>query len=183
MTERDDPVGYKSPPRATRYPKGVSGNPKGCPKRKGEGLPYARILDRLVTIKDDLGPRQVTAQEAFIFYVRKRALDGDDAAREWYDEIQAFRRAHEPAPHPEGPNTIVVRYISADNPNQALLKLKMARKLYPGQPHARIKLEPWLIQRALDRLGDRRLTTREQANVFAATCTPGKVRWPEWWGT
>ena len=33
----------------------------------------------------------------------------------------------------------------------------MAVKLYPFQPHAQIRLEPWLVQRALDRLGDRRL--------------------------
>ena len=30
-------------------------------------------------------------------------------------------------------------------------------KLYRFQPYAQIKLEPWLVQRALDRLGDRRL--------------------------
>jgi hypothetical protein len=55
MPERDDVVGYKSPPRSMRYPAGVSGNPKGRPRRKGGGLPYARILDRMVTIKDGFG--------------------------------------------------------------------------------------------------------------------------------
>ena len=44
MPESDDVVGYKSPPRSTRYPAGVSGNAKGRPKRKHKGLPYARIL-------------------------------------------------------------------------------------------------------------------------------------------
>ena len=34
MTEDDEAVGYKSPPRSTRYRAGVSGNPKGRPKRK-----------------------------------------------------------------------------------------------------------------------------------------------------
>ena len=72
MPEGDDVVGYKSPPRSTRYPAGVSGNPKGRPKRK-EGLPYARILDRMVAIKDGLEARQVTAEEAFILYLRKGA--------------------------------------------------------------------------------------------------------------
>jgi hypothetical protein len=42
-------------PPVTRYPPGVSGNPKGRPRRKGGGLPYARILDRMVTIKDGFG--------------------------------------------------------------------------------------------------------------------------------
>ena len=33
VTEGDDGVGYKKPPRSTRYPVGVSGNPKGRPNR------------------------------------------------------------------------------------------------------------------------------------------------------
>lgn len=64
MTDDDDVVGYKRPPRATRYPAGVSGNPKGPPKRKHQGLPYARIIDRKVTIKDGLEARPVTAEKA-----------------------------------------------------------------------------------------------------------------------
>jgi Family of unknown function (DUF5681) len=62
---------------------GRSGNPKGRPKRKGEGLPYARILDRMVTIKDGRGARQVTAEEAFLLYLRKKALDGNEARNGW----------------------------------------------------------------------------------------------------
>jgi hypothetical protein len=45
-------------------------------------LPYARILDRMVTIKDGRGARQVTAEEAFLLYLRKKALDGNEAAQE-----------------------------------------------------------------------------------------------------
>ena len=183
MPEGDDVVGYKRPPRSTRYPAGVSGNPKGRPKRKRQGLPYARILDRIVTIKDGLGARQVTAEEAFLLYLRKKALDGNEAAQERLEEIQAFRREFDPDVGPEDVLTIVSVIVSPDNPNHALLLLKMAVKLYRFQPHAQIKLEPWLVQRALDRLGDRRLNATEQATVVAATRTPGKVRWPDWWET
>jgi hypothetical protein len=73
--------------------------------------------------------------------------------------------------------------ILPDNPNHVLRLLKMAVKLYPFQPHAQIKLEPWLVQRALDRLGDRRLNVTEQATVGAATRAATKVRWPDWWET
>ena len=182
MPEGDDAVGYKSPPRSTRYPAGVSGNPKGRPKRK-EGLPYARILDRMVTIKDGLEARQVTAEEAFILYLRKKALDGNEAAQDRLEEIQACRRDWDPDLGPEKITTIVRVIISPNNPNQVLRLLKMAVKLYPFQPHAQIRLEPWLVQRALDRLGDRRLNATEQATVVAATRTPTKVRWPDWWQT
>ena len=182
MTERDNSVGYKSPPRSTRYPTGVSGNPKGRPKRKG-GLPYGRILDRMVTIKDALGARQVTAEAAFILYLRKKALDGNEAAQERLEEVLAFPRERDPDLRLEDLTTIVRVIVSPDNPNHAVLLLKMARKLYRFQPHAQIKLEPWLVQCALDRLGDRRLTIQQRATVVAATRTPGKVRWPDWWDT
>ena len=95
VTEGDDVIGYKSPPRSTRYPVGVSGNPKGRPKGK-RGLPYARILDRLVRIKDGGRARQVTGEEAFLLYLRKKALDGSEAAQERLEEILAFRRERDP---------------------------------------------------------------------------------------
>lgn len=95
VTEGDDGVGYKKPPRSTRYPVGVSGNPKGRPKGK-RGLPYARILVRLVRIKDGGRARQVTGEEAFLLYLRKKALDGSEAAQERLEEILAFRRERDP---------------------------------------------------------------------------------------
>ena len=148
VTEGDDGVGYKKPPRSTRYPAGVSGNPKGRPKGK-RGLPYARILDRMVRIKDGVRARQVTAEEAFLLYLRKKALDGNEAAQERLEEILAFRRERDPDLGKEDITTIVHVIVSPDNPNRALLLLKMAAKLYRFQPHAQIKLEPWLVQRAL----------------------------------
>jgi hypothetical protein len=163
MPDPDEAVGYKRPPRSTRYRAGVSGNPKGRPKRKGQGLPYA--------------------EQAFLFYLRKKALDGNEAAQERLEEIMAFSREFYPDVDIDDVFSIVRVIVSPDNPNRPLLQLKMAVKLYANQPHAQIKLEPWLVQRALDRLGDQRLTAREQATVVAATRTPTKVRWPDWWET
>jgi hypothetical protein len=125
----------------------------------------------------------VTAEEAFLFYLRKKAVDGNEAAQQRLEEILAFRRERDPDFGPEDITTIVRVIVSPDNLNHALRLLRMAVKLYPFQPHVQIKLESWLVQRALDRLGDRRLNTREQATVVAATRTPGKVQWPDWWGT
>jgi len=42
-------------------------------------------------------------------------------------------------------------------------------------------LEPWVVEAALARFGERRLTPAEQAVVVQATRTPHKVRWPDWW--
>jgi hypothetical protein len=87
----------------------------------------------MVTIKDGRGARQVTAEEAFFLYLRKKAVDGDEAAQERLEEIQAFRREHDPDLGSEGITTIVRVIVSPDNPNYALRLLKMAVKLYPFQ--------------------------------------------------
>ena len=62
----------------------------------------------------------------------------------------------------------------------ALEPLRMARKLDRYRETARMVLEPWIVEAALARL-DRRLTLAEQKIVVAATRTPWKVRWPDWW--
>ena len=54
-------------------------------------------------------------------------------------------------------------------------------KLDRYRPTARIALEPWLVEKALERLGNRRLSREEQETVVKATRTPKRVRWPEWW--
>lgn len=43
------------------------------------------------------------------------------------------------------------------------------------------KLEPWIVQAALSQLGEKRLTFDQQRLVIAATRTPHKVHWPDWW--
>lgn len=62
-----------------------------------------------------------------------------------------------------------------------MLPLRMAVALDPYRETARTVLEPWLIEAALGRLGERRLTRDEQAVVWKSARTPRKVRWPQWW--
>jgi len=64
----------------------------------------------------------------------------------------------------------------------ALEPLRMATILDQYRDTARIMLEPWLVQTALERLGGERLTPEQQEIVFTTTRTPAKVKWPEWWG-
>ena len=71
--------------------------------------------------------------------------------------------------------------VAPGSVNPALQPLRMATKLDRYRPSARMLLEPWLVQAALARLGDRRLSREEQAEVVNAARTPHKVHWPEWW--
>ena len=65
--------------------------------------------------------------------------------------------------------------------NSALEPLRMGLKLDRYRDTARMVLEPWLVEAALARLGDHRLTLEKQQIVADATRTPSKVRWPDWW--
>lgn len=57
----------------------------------------------------------------------------------------------------------------------------MGKKLCAFTDTARVLLEPWVVEAALARLGEQPLTVEEQRTVMAATRTPWKVKWPEWW--
>lgn len=59
--------------------------------------------------------------------------------------------------------------------------LRMATKLDPYRKTNWTVLGPWLVEAALARFGNRRLTIDEQAEVVANMRTPWKVRWSKWW--
>jgi hypothetical protein len=61
-------------------------------------------------------------------------------------------------------------------------KLDLARLKYPtDEKRVRWDINPWIVELALARLGERKLSLADQREVFANTRTPDKVRWPEWW--
>jgi hypothetical protein len=60
--------------------------------------------------------------------------------------------------------------------------LRLGVKLHPlDEDKVRWELRPWIIEAALARLGERRLSEEEQRVVVEATRTPEKVNWPTWW--
>ena len=176
----DEPVGYRKPPVSSRFRKGQSGNPRGRPRGSRQRLPYDAVLGQLVTIREDGVERRVTAAEAFLLHVAKRGLEGDGpaarAAMAAIEEARARQGGDE-----EQITVIIWKVVGPGRVNSAMQKLKMARKLNPYSDSARMQLEPWIVQRALARLGSRRLSLEEQHAVVQATRTPGKVQWPDWW--
>jgi DNA-binding transcriptional ArsR family regulator len=187
MTEWDDApveaeegeVGYRSPPKATRFKKGQSGNPAGRPRGRHREAPYEAVLGQIVTIREGGTTRRGTAAEAFLLKLTKSGLEGDSAAAR--DILDVIAKAKDQQGGSEPPVTEIVRRIVVPGSvTYALLPLRMAKKLDPYRETARMLLAPWLVERALARLG-RTLSPVEQRTVVEVTRTPHKVRWPEWW--
>ena len=57
----------------------------------------------------------------------------------------------------------------------------MGKTLDRNRDSIRMALEPWVVEAALERLGNKRFTPDEQRTIVRATRTPWKVRWPRWW--
>lgn len=175
-----EPIGYGLPPRATRFRKGQSGNPRGRPKNRHREIPYDTVLGQMVTIREDGRQRRVTAAEAFLLQLTQKGLSGDSAAaRASLDAIESARAAHSES-H-TGPAEII--WKSVDSGADAIIDpLGIARLKYPTD-EARVcwELNTWIVEAALARLGGGRLSVDEQREIWNATRTPHKVRWPEWW--
>ena len=80
LTGGEDKVGYKSPPKASRFVKGQSGNPKGRKKAKrveDVGVVLEEILDESVQLREGDRTRTMTRAEAIVQALRAKALKGD----------------------------------------------------------------------------------------------------------
>jgi hypothetical protein len=72
-------------------------------------------------------------------------------------------------------------YAEPGDLRNAVRTLGIATLLDGYRSSARLALDTWIVEEALERLGDRKLSVAEQEIVVEATRMPHKVRWPAWW--
>lgn len=74
-------VGYGRPPKAGRFIRGKSGNPKGRPKKQKDLSEILRsVAFRPMTIRENGKTRKVPAIEAHFMKLMNKALEGDAKA-------------------------------------------------------------------------------------------------------
>src|SRR5204862_2500283 len=76
--KRDYEVGYRKPPRQTRFTKGQSGNPRGRPKGS-KNLPtlLTEALNESVVVAENGRRRKITMRQAIIKQLVKRSATAD----------------------------------------------------------------------------------------------------------
>ncbi|WP_109792019.1 DUF5681 domain-containing protein [Minwuia thermotolerans] len=90
--ENEDKVGYGHPPAHTRFKPGRSGNPKGRPKgHRNFRTDLHEILNAVVRVKEKGEARTLTTQQAALYRLREKALNGDVRA---LDRLLALAAQH-----------------------------------------------------------------------------------------
>jgi hypothetical protein len=105
-SEDDSEVGYRKPPRHTRFQPGQSGNPRGRQKGlRNLGSDVKRTLETPVKLNDRGKERRVSTQEATLLRLREKALNGDARALDRFLQLaQVFNNM--PAIEPLGEKAV-----------------------------------------------------------------------------
>jgi hypothetical protein len=122
----DYEVGYRKPPRHTRFKKGQSGNPRGRPSgSKNLSTLVIEALNELVVVAENGGRRKITKRQAIITQLVNQSAKADWRATKLVLEIlQAIEARTEPA----------AAETSFDAADERVIEQLRARYAKPGSP-------------------------------------------------
>ena len=89
----DYDIGYGKPPKASRYKKGQSGNPRGRPKKQPKDVAahMTDLLDEKQTVRMNGKAVTMTGNELIARRLMEQALKGDPKA---FDKVQQLAAQH-----------------------------------------------------------------------------------------
>ena len=168
------------------FRKGQSGNRSGRP-RKAAPAPASAfdvIVEQKLTVTRGLASHEISIEEALQHRTYQEALAGKRLAQrqvlKWIEKREAWLTEHRPK-HAKPPITVLTDY-GADNANEALLLLGVARANpdpnYRSKDHPDLKLESWAVQAALKRRR-RPLTEAEVAQIRRCSLNGETLRLPK----
>jgi hypothetical protein len=119
-------VGYKRPPKHTRFKPGQSGNPKGRPRgTRNFTTDVKATLKALVKVTRDGIPHRVSTQEAALLRLREKALSGDPRA---LDRLLAYAQTY-------GDEETTAEQVSADDERVLeVYRTRVLRSAVEGSP-------------------------------------------------
>lgn len=175
-------------PPDTRFRKGVSGNPKGRPKKvrpEAEKSAFEFLTSQTVKITQGGQERSVGLSEALQHKLYQEALAGKRSSQK---EILRMIMAREKAIADQNPIDWNMGPISftgdPENAEAALLALGIVAhdrrwaELHENDPYTRLLLEPWAVQAALSRPGGRQFDEEDVSRIELYTRDHETVRWP-----
>jgi hypothetical protein len=78
VSDCESEVGYKKPPKASQFPKGTSGNPRGRPRKDpGIAAVFRKVSKQVVQTNGKSGPQRMTKLEASVTQLVNKAATGD----------------------------------------------------------------------------------------------------------
>ena len=79
---KEQKVGYKNPPKQSRFKPGQSGNPSGRPKKKLTPMEaFFAELDKPIVVKEGGKKRRMTREQALLMKTYSDAMAGDPSSR------------------------------------------------------------------------------------------------------
>ena len=122
--QRDYEVGYRKPPRSTRFKKGQSGNPRGRPSgSKNLSTLLSEALNEPVTVTENGRRRKVSKRETIIKQLVNQSANGDwRAVKMLLESLRDIEGQTEPAA--DEPSA----FTAADEEVIEQLKARLSRK-------------------------------------------------------